>query len=101
MAKFREAVTATRHARENREAITRGLPRPQGTIPDPERFAQITAGIRDQLRGRGHRNHWHGGPDQCPVCGGVAPEWQRSREHRGHNAERCLTCRPTTMNGER
>jgi hypothetical protein len=38
---------------------------PPGT-PDPERFAHIVAEVRDKLRQRGTRGHWHGGPRPVP-----------------------------------
>lgn len=80
MAKFREQLAAERRARENREAVTRGLARPRTNVPDPECFAQIVGGVRDQLAQRATRRHWHAGPDPCPVC---------------HPLRRCPSCGTT------
>jgi hypothetical protein len=86
IAKFTEAVEAEAHARRNREASSRGLSRAPASVPSPERFAEVMAGLRNQLRERGSRKHWHGGPDPCPICGGLPADWQRKHEkERAHD----------------
>lgn len=38
-------------------------------------FAKIDERVPKSARGDG--GHWHGGPNPCPVCGGMAPAWLR------------------------
>jgi hypothetical protein len=45
--------------------------RPRGTDQTP----RLVAAAREVLARRGRLGqHWHGGPDPCPVCGGRRPE---------------------------
>lgn len=63
------------HARRNRDADSRGLPPMPSQRVSPERMTQILGGLRAQLAvRRGAGGHWHGGPEPCPVCGGINPD---------------------------
>lgn len=46
----------------------------------PERARQAIADLRASFAAAETRGHWHGGPDPCPVCGGVNPEVLRRME---------------------
>lgn len=74
ISRFLQAAQAARHGRENRLAAERGLPSAHRAVPPPERLLKLT---RQLLRERSTKKHWHGGPDPCPVCGGIAPEHLR------------------------
>ena len=46
--------------------------------PDPAKLAKVKAlrAVLEDLTkhtGKGADGHSHGGPDKCPVCGGIAP----------------------------
>lgn len=42
--------------------------------PPPNRVKQAIADLRASMSQSGTRGHWHGGPDACPVCGGINPD---------------------------
>lgn len=42
--------------------------------PPPNRVKQAIADLRASMSATGTRGHWHGGPDACPVCGGINPD---------------------------
>lgn len=52
----------------------------EGRLLDPgtgltDKVRQVIADLRASFAtANGTRGHWHGGPDPCPVCGGVAPD---------------------------
>jgi len=69
VAQFRSEAEAQAHGRHNRAAATRGLPGPTTPVL-PERLVDAT---REFLAERGTKKHWHGGPEPCPVCGGIKP----------------------------
>ncbi len=71
IAEFFNEETAARRARESRESAERGLPGVSGTIPPPERLAKLLSQLREELGDSGARDHWHGGPNPCPKCGGT------------------------------
>lgn len=74
VSQLREEAESLAHARRNREATDRGLPARSAVGVRPERLEEILAGLRARMAvQRGTRGHWHGGPEPCPVCGGLAP----------------------------
>lgn len=78
ISRFLQLAEERCHARRNREATERGLPRQPPQRVSPERMTQILGGLRAQLAARrGAGGHWHGGPNPCPVCGGMAPPTHR------------------------
>lgn len=68
IARFIQVAEAAKHARENRFAAQRGLPSVGRSVPPPQRLIEAT---RQLLAEQAKKKHWHGGPDPCPVCGGM------------------------------
>lgn len=73
LAQFRSEAEAHAHARRNKRAASHGLPAsPQPPTADGHRrFVDMARQMLATQRGT---SHWHGGPDPCPVCGGIAPQ---------------------------
>lgn len=71
IARFLQAVETEAQHERTRRASTVGLPtahhRP--VAPPPA----LLAAARQLLAEQAGKRHWHGGPEPCPVCGGVAP----------------------------
>lgn len=70
ISRYLQECEAQSHGRRNRLAAERGLPRNHQTVAPPPR---LVAMLRDTLAQQRTANHWHGGPDPCPICGGMAP----------------------------
>lgn len=68
IAQFRNEAEANAHARCNRAAASRGLGSGHKPTSPPPRLIAAARQLLAEQRGA---RHWHGGPDLCPVCGGI------------------------------
>lgn len=82
IAEFFNEEHAARRARENREAADRGLPAAMGVAPRPGRLTTLLSQLREELYDSSAKDHWHGGPDPCPKCGGTKPALVTSARQR-------------------
>lgn len=80
IAKFRQQVRTLAYDRRHRQvatAIGSGAPQPWPS--------ELVASIKATIASNGTRRHWHGGPNPCPVCGGIAPASLDASAQRGTN----------------
>lgn len=57
---------------------------------DPATFKAVLGSLREQLESIGAhapKGHWHGGPDPCPICGGIRPDLQRHQTKRNTSGQ--------------
>lgn len=71
IAQFRSEAEAHAHARRNKRAASHGLPASPQT-PTPDGHRRFVEAARQMLAEQRGKRHWHGGPQPCPVCGGMA-----------------------------
>lgn len=78
---------------EIRRAIQADDEPPASALPSGPRTEQERANVaryialcREIIKQRDTRPHWHGGPDPCPVCGGINPNlaYERKRAEQRH-----------------
>lgn len=73
LAQFRSEAEAHAHARRNKRAASHGLPAsPPPAAADGHR--RLVDAARQVLAAQRGQRHWHGGPQPCPICGGLAPK---------------------------
>lgn len=68
IARFLQLAEAARHGRQIRASEHRGLGTGRATAPPPPALLEATRGL---LAEQQSKRHWHGGPNPCPVCGGM------------------------------
>lgn len=77
VAKFRTACAEAKKARERVYLDEMpALPTPP-PVPPPTEVRQLAQRLRLKSMAGGH---WHGGPDPCPMCGGLPPVGERRAE---------------------
>lgn len=72
-----EFLECCRLERELREAnfVRAELTAPKESAEQRKRVAErFMAVCRESVASRNKKQHWHGGPDPCPVCGGMKPQ---------------------------
>lgn len=80
VAEFLENCRLERELREASFVQAGELEAPKVSAEQRQRVAErFMAVCREAAAGRNRSGHWHGGPEPCPVCGGMKPQPTRAK----------------------